>query len=48
MDDAVTRIHNSPEFIADMKAAKKELAAEPAPKSQSCQEEATALDIKLY
>jgi hypothetical protein len=31
-----------------MKATKKELLAELSPKSQSCQEEATALDIKLY
>jgi acid phosphatase (class A) len=44
----VARMHNSPEFIADMKAAKKELATAPAPKSQTCQEEAAALDFKLY
>ena len=45
---AVARMHNSQEFIADMKAARAELAAAPAPKSQVCQEEATALAIKLY
>ena len=44
----VARLHNNPEFIADMKAAKAELAAAPVPKKQSCQEEAAALEIKLY
>jgi acid phosphatase (class A) len=45
---SVARMHNSPEFIVDMKAAKKELATAPAPKSQSCKDEAAALAIKLY
>jgi len=45
---AVARMHNSQEFIADMKAARAELAAAPAPKSQVCQKEASALAIKLY
>jgi len=45
---AVARMHNSPEFIADMKAARAELAAAPTPESQVCQEEAAALAIKLY
>ena len=44
----VARLHNNLEFIADMKAAKAELAAAPVPKKQSCQEEAAALEIKLY
>ena len=43
----VARLHNSPKFLADMKAAKEELAHAPAPTSQSCKEEAIALDIKL-
>jgi hypothetical protein len=41
-------MHNSPEFIADMKAAKAELAAAPAPKSEECQKEAAALAVELY
>jgi len=44
----VARMHNSPEFIADMKAAKAELSAAPAPKSQVCRDEAAALAIELY
>ncbi len=43
----VARLHNSPEFIADMKAAKAELAAAPAPAGKVCEEEAAALEIKL-
>jgi acid phosphatase (class A) len=42
------RMHNSPEFIADMKAAKAELAAAPAPKREECRKEAAALAVELY
>jgi acid phosphatase (class A) len=45
---AFALMHNNPEFIADMKAAKAELAAAPTPNKKMCQEEANALSIKLY
>jgi len=44
---AVALMHHNPEFISDMKAAKAELAAAPAPDGKKCQEESSALAIKL-
>jgi acid phosphatase (class A) len=44
---AVALMHNNPEFIADMKAAKAELATAPAPDEKMCREEAEALAIGL-
>jgi hypothetical protein len=44
---AVALMHNNPEFIADMKAAKAELVAAPAPDEKMCREEAEALAIGL-
>jgi len=40
-------MHDNPEFIADMKAAKAELASAPAPDAKMCQEETEALSFKL-
>jgi len=44
---AVALMHDNPEFIADMKAAKAELASAPAPDAKMCQEETEALSFKL-
>ncbi|OQX50054.1 MAG: phosphatase, partial [Epsilonproteobacteria bacterium 4484_20] len=44
---AFALMHDNPEFIADMKAAKAELAAAPAPDAKMCQEEIEALSFKL-
>ncbi len=44
---AVALMHDNPEFIADMKAAKEELSKAPAPDEKMCQEEAEALAIGL-
>ena len=44
---AVALMHDNPEFIADMKAAKAELANAPAPDEKMCKEEAAALSITL-
>jgi acid phosphatase (class A) len=44
---AVALMHDNPEFIADMKAAKAELATAPAPDEKMCKEEAAALAIGL-
>jgi len=40
---AVALMHNNPEFIADMKAAKEELAKSPAPDAKMCEKEAEIL-----
>jgi len=45
---AVALMHNNPEFIADMKAARKELLHAPAPDAKMCQKEAKALSFKLF
>ena len=45
---AVSLMHHNPEFIADMKAAKEELAHAPAPDAAMCKKEAEALSYTLY
>jgi len=44
---AVALMHNNPEFIADMKAAKEELANAPAPDPKMCEAEDKALSYTL-
>ena len=44
---AFALMHDNPEFIADMNAAKAELAAAPAPEEKVCKEEAAALAFTL-
>jgi len=45
---SVALMHDNPEFIEDMKAAKAELANAPAPDPEMCKTEAEALSITLF
>ena len=45
---AVALMHDNPEFITDMKAARAELSTAPAPDKKMCEKEAEALSFKLY
>ena len=45
---AVALMHHNPEFIADMKAAKEELAHAPSPDVAMCKKEKEALSYTLY